>query len=258
MLKKERQYKYFDKRWEAMLDHLRIFSQNQDPEAIHHLRVEIKKIYALLALIEKCSADIEFSEYAEPVKKIFKEAGGIRDAQINLQLISSHGNTNEEYENRQRSLIKRREKKFCSVINTHIKDIKKPYTIIRKSMSDIKNDCILKFYKKQMKKVEKAITDLTNEKQLHKCRKRIKKMIYIHGMLDSVLKKKLEINIDYLGKLEEAISKWHDSVVTLDVLRNTSFAKKQLLTKLENQCKRMIRGISILSRNFSKKIVLAS
>jgi len=106
--------------------------------------------------------------------------------------------------------------------------------------------------------VEQAITDLTNEKQLHKCRKRIKKMLYIHSLLDSVLKKKLEVNIDYLEKLEEAISKWHDSVVTLDVLRNTSFVKKQLLTKLENQCKQLIRRISILSRNFSKKIILVS
>ena len=258
MLKKERQYKYFDKRWEAMLAQLKTFSQNQDPEAIHHLRVEIKKIYALLTLIEKCSGYIELSGHAEQVKKIFKEAGSIRDAQINLKLISGYGHTNDEYDNRQNNLIKRREKKFCLAINTHIKGIKKPYTIIRKSMSDIKNDCILQFYKKQIKKVEQAITDLTKEKQLHKCRKRIKKMLYIHSLLDSALKKKLEVNIDYLGKLEEAISKWHDSVVTLDVLRNTPFVKKQLLTKLETQCRQLIRRISILSRNFSKKLILAS
>lgn len=256
MLKKERQYKYFDKRWEALLAHLKAFSQNQDPEDIHDLRVEIKKIYALLTLAEKCSTGIEFSGYLKPVKKIFKEAGNIRDAQIYLQLISSYGNTNEAYEKRQHELIKRREKRFCISINTHIRSTKKPHTIIRKSLADIKNDCIQEFYKKQIKKIEQAVSDLANKKRLHKCRKRIKKMIYLRGMLDSALKKKLNLNFDYLGKLEEAISKWHDSVVTIDILKNTPFVKKLLLNKLETQCKQLIRRISILSRNFSKKIIL--
>ena len=258
MLKKERQYKYFDKRWEALLGHLKDFSQNQAPDDIHDLRVEIKKIYALLTLAEKCSSDIEFSDYAKPVSKIFKEAGNIRDAQINLQLISGYGNTNEVYEKRQHELIKRLEKRFCTSIYTHIRSIKKPYTIIRKSLGDIKNDCIQEFYEKQVKKIEQALADLANKKQLHKCRKRIKKVIYIRSMIDSALKKKLNLNFDYLEKLEEAISKWHDSAVTIDVLKNTPFVKKLLLNKLETQCKKLIRRICILSRNFSKKITLVS
>jgi CHAD domain-containing protein len=256
MLKKEKQYKYFDKRWEALLAYLNAFSQNQAPEDIHDLRVEIKKIYALLTLAEKCLSNIKFSDYVKPVKKIFIEAGSIRDAQINLQLISSYGNTNEVYEKRQHELIKRLEKRFCSSIYTHIRSIKRPHTIIRKSLTDIKNDCIQEFYKKQIRKIEQALSDLANKKGLHKCRKRIKKMIYISSMLDSALKKKLNLNFDYLHKLEDAISKWHDSVITIDVLRNTTFVKKLLLTKLENQCKKFIRRISILSRNFSKKILL--
>lgn len=241
-----------------MLAHLKSFYKNQDPEDIHRLRVEIKKIYALLALLKNCCADVEFFGHVKPVKKIFKEAGSIRDAQVNLQFIFSQRNTNEEYKTRQRSLIKRLEKEFCTGINSHVKSVGKYYTIIRKSFSDIKNDCILQFFKKQMKKTEQALTDLTDKKRLHKCRKRIKRMIYIYALLDSTLKKKLKLNMAYLNKLEKAISQWHDSVVARDVLRDASFAETRLLTKLENQCKKMISGIGVLSRNFSKRVVLAS
>jgi CHAD domain-containing protein len=254
MLKKERQIKYFHKRREAIQTQLSDFHKYRDPESIHHLRVEIKKIFALLALLKFCSGRQRFMRQKEAIQKLFKEAGNIRDAQVNLALVSAQGSRNRSYEDQQRSFIKASEKEFCSFIPFHLRNAGRSFAFISSRLSDIRQECLFGFYEREIKKTRMALADPGNAKGLHKCRKRLKNMIYIQDLLNKPQKKKLGIRFSYLHRLEEAISKWHDAAVTIEVLKNTPFQKNQLLSTLQTQCEQLVRGIRILSRNFSKKI----
>lgn len=53
MLKKEKLLDFMDKHWFHMLSHLVAFPVTHDQEELHHLRVEIKKIRAMIWLVKK-------------------------------------------------------------------------------------------------------------------------------------------------------------------------------------------------------------
>jgi CHAD domain-containing protein len=256
MLTKEWQYKYFNKRWKAMLTHLHSFSGDQKPEEIHQLRVEIKKIYALLTLMENCSDKKKLSEKLKPVKKIFRSAGRIRNIQVSIQLIDKYQPSDKKYSSEQREVLNDKWKKFSSDTNSYIKKIKEPYKMVLKKIEDIKNECIIDLYEKQLKKLGRLLKG-SEQEELHKCRKKIKNLRYIYDIVPGSLKKKLKLNRPYLHKLEEVIGKWHDSVISLELLTNTGLAdNNKIMTTLENQRNRLNKSIVIMSKNFSEKVMV--
>ena len=85
-MKKKEESKHLGKEWEEMSIHLNSFLETGDQEELHRFRVQVKKIRAMLSLIEDASGEHAFLKNFKPVKKVFKYAGNIRDAHTTLQL----------------------------------------------------------------------------------------------------------------------------------------------------------------------------
>ncbi len=79
MLTKKRQRQYLTEKEQHWLQELVVFDESRDEKALHRLRLEIKKIRALVELAKVQSgkrAAVHFSG----LKKMFRQAGVIRDA----------------------------------------------------------------------------------------------------------------------------------------------------------------------------------
>src|SRR5579872_4755604 len=97
-MKKKEEVKFLDKEWKEMSSRLKAFLESGDQEELHQFRVQIKKLRAMLYLFEHTSRQHGIAKEFKPVRKIFKHAGQIRDAHINLQLSSRYVLKNESFE----------------------------------------------------------------------------------------------------------------------------------------------------------------
>jgi len=85
-MKKKEESKHLGKEWEEMSIHLNSFLETGDQEELHRFRVQVKKIRAMLSLIEDASGEHAFLKNFKPVKKVFKYAGNIRRCAYNASI----------------------------------------------------------------------------------------------------------------------------------------------------------------------------
>jgi CHAD domain-containing protein len=84
-MKIKQEVKYIDREWEQMRARLKAFLETGDQEELHKFRVQTKKLRAMLMLFEKTSKEHGLLKHFKPVRKIFKHAGNIRNAHVNLE-----------------------------------------------------------------------------------------------------------------------------------------------------------------------------
>src|ERR1700684_3788915 len=100
-MKRKKEAKYLNKHWKKMQNGLKSFMQTDDKEQLHVLRVEVKKLRAMLTLIETVTHSKKLHKLFKPVRKVFKHAGEIRNAQINIELAHKYQLHNEKFESDQ-------------------------------------------------------------------------------------------------------------------------------------------------------------
>src|ERR1700749_3382634 len=88
---------YFNDQWDLMQTHFKAFIKTDEQEELHSFRVQVKKLRAMLELLDTNSSGSHLSKDFKPVKKIFKHCGDIRSAYINLQFGVQYKFNNEEF-----------------------------------------------------------------------------------------------------------------------------------------------------------------
>src|SRR5580704_7833652 len=99
MLTKKRQRQYIAEKEQHWLQELVVFNESRDEKALHRLRLEIKKIRALVELAKVRSgkrAGVHFSG----LKKMFREAGVIRDAGSQVRFLEERHLLSKEHRER--------------------------------------------------------------------------------------------------------------------------------------------------------------
>src|ERR1035437_9020125 len=91
MLKRSKQKNYFLKRSKSFKIHLERFRKSHNPEELHQLRIEVKKMRALLFLQQGSFKSRKLPDAFEPIEKVFKKAGKIRCAEVSLKLLRHFG-----------------------------------------------------------------------------------------------------------------------------------------------------------------------
>lgn len=260
MLKKKKQEKYFNRHWEAMFTHLYNFCVAQNPEELHKLRVEIKKLEALFMLLKECSwnkyDDKRFRKKFMPVRKIFKNAGRIRNAHINLQLLDKFKTENSDFKDKQKTILQEQSNKFCNDMIVFADTISKNHESLMKLIYDVESKKILDLYKKQLKKINKIFKSYKKPAELHKSRKNIKQLLYVYSILNKPFIKKIKLNAEYFDNLQEILGKWHDAEVTVELLTSTGFSDSGILDDLKKQCHDYLEKINSDTQSFLNKAVL--
>ena len=205
------------------------FSKDKQPESLHCLRVDLKKIKAAYSFAEHVF-NKKFS--TARLNPLFKEAGKIREIQLNIKLLSDFPHPPM----RLLSKLKKDEKilsdEFIANELFHIKSIKKFRKVNSLPNKSIDNKKISKYFDK----VKSQLALKKNSEDLHRYRIRIKRMMHVYTMLPSKLQDKLQFDIEKIDTLQQDLGDWHDIHTATTYVSNEQIPKKSLdyITKLKH------------------------
>ena len=252
-MKKKEEGKYLDKEWDEMNIYLKSFLETGDQEALHRFRVQIKKLRAMLSLFEDTSSQPGLLKGFKPVRKIFKSAGQIRDAHINLQLSESYDIKNETFEASQQKIIEEGTNEFRRSGKKFIKNIKTAYKQLKKQLPEVENNSIADYYKKQLQQIAANLAVSGFTEDMHTNRKLIKILVYNHKLAEKAFNGSLLFNTVYLDKLQDTIGKWHDNIVAAQLFSSPELNDKPVVTKIKRKNAGIKRNITLLKEDFLKK-----
>ena len=207
---------YHNERWHHVRHALKAVSEDPHVAAVHHARVEIKKLVALYEFLEYSSGE-KCLKVLHPLRKIFKLLGRLRDNSNILDLCHEFGMDTvlmaekkgilKRIHKRIEEQIKRHEEEFGKIKHSHTKVCQHVDTAIWK-----------KYLQAKYKEI-KAMTSSASAEQMHDARKCIKHLLYNAQIIGNASNKMK--NVDSLDKLQDLIGRWHDLVVFHEVLIKT-------------------------------------
>ena len=254
-MKKKDEKAYFNDQWELMVARFKAFLKTGDQEELHLFRVQVKKLRAMLELLDTGSAKHQLSKDFKPVRKIFKHCGEIRNAYINLQLGVNYQFKNEEFLLGQLFEIEKGTNEVKKLATKYLKVIKLSYRTIGDDLKAVDDDAILLFYKTKLDQITYALDHLQFNDELHNARKQIKTLLYNRKIANKALEGRLQINNAYLDKLQGLIGDWHDNILALELFSAAELNYKPVITKIKRQDTRLKRSIAVLVQEFRKKAV---
>ncbi|MDN3677794.1 CHAD domain-containing protein [Flavobacterium paronense] len=222
---------------------LTAFAKYQKPEGLHRLRVEIKKIKAIVYFAQdvyKVKNDLT------KLKQLFNDAGTIRELQINIQLLSAIPNSPErlitKLQNRENILIRkfiRNGPKYIRQINEFHKELCLPKILDGKKP-------IKKYFKKEKEKANKLL-EIADRKLLHRYRTKLKKMMYVYNALPKKIRLEIELNSLTIKKQEKKLGDWHDlySAIRFFSHENLPMKTMEYFLKIQEKEKKQFISLSI-------------
>lgn len=196
---------------------LELSSESYVPETFHQLRVEIKKLNALAGLLEKCVSGFPKKRLLKPFNKVFKQAGKIREFQINLEFIERFNTGNHLPQLRlfMQQQIEHEKLVFFSLVNTSfLPEIGQSAQRIEPFLTKMQKKNVRILMQKEQKKITKLLSGRTIQAStLHQLRKRLKSYSY---NLKIVSQPEFDLQ---LTDLSEMLGNWHDGQVVLQFLK---------------------------------------
>jgi len=197
---------YFKKTFEEILKLLPEVLESQEQSAIHQMRVHIKKLYALVKLLEKSEPDSKIKSDFKPIRRLFKKAGAIREVQLDLSKLEKlAGDDAHKFAELHQKLEKKKRKisrdgeaweTIAHRVNelfTHY-DFKLPIRLLQ----DYFNSSLT------------AANNFMQQKEFHEARKNIKSVLYLKELLPEIDQKSSGIDFCFLDDLQEKIGNWND------------------------------------------------
>ncbi|MGZ5283451.1 MAG: CHAD domain-containing protein [Bacteroidia bacterium] len=195
------------------------FDKDRKIERLHSLRVDIKKVRAILSFIEKIYRE-KFD--SSSLKLLFKNAGEIREFQITIELLSLLSLPPQ-------SVIFQFKKEQDSLQQQFINDISQYLHLVRKFRKRTFLDFLMpdkkivrKYLNSRRKKAARNFNSHSRAK-MHRFRKLIKKVMYVYAILPEKMKKLVELDTALIDKVQKDVGCWHDTYAAIGFLSRNIF-----------------------------------
>lgn len=246
MISKKKQQDYLRKRWENILHHFEQFSKRTNSHCIHEIRVELKKLRALIFLQEQSGNKISSKEKTL-LKKLFRQAGLIREVQVSSQLIRNTGRKSKEFLSQCRKEVEQESKRFVKQMSSQTDDIAELNIELWKKLRTVSGKSSRNVLGELSNEIRKDLIPKVKPKKLHETRKLVKRVVYIRSLLKNEEANKIVPATQELKSLEDLIGKWHDTVLTKQLVKENS-GSKAILDRLSIGEKKQLIGIQTLSK----------
>jgi hypothetical protein len=185
----------------------------------HNLRVELKKLNALFELINYCTEDFKRNKTFKPFEVIFKQAGKVRELQVEEAMLKKYfiKNLLIDYRSSLKKLRFKEQDDYFSIINKkNSKKLEQKFRKIIPFLEQVTKQKVNKYMNKKKIKIEKLLNENgLLEPQAHELRKRLKTFNYNQRVLNFWKKNKQSAKKDILPEL---LGKWNDCQVTISEL----------------------------------------
>lgn len=224
---------YITKRLNSIEQNLFAYAKNLKPAYLHRLRVDIKKISAVISFAGK----VYNKKYnADILKPLFHKAGRIREIQVIIRLLNAFPKPPE----RLITLLKKKENKLAQQFIKNEFRYKRQLTSFHKKNGLPETlphkKTIESYFKKAEIKTKKLVRNKDRE-SLHQFRMKLKKLNYIYNALPQTLLKKITFNEEEIKKKQEMLGKWHDIYSAITFLSHERIPKKSVQSILKMKVK---------------------
>lgn len=194
---------------------------NQEPknftaDTFHQLRVEIKRVKALVDLIAFCSKKWNTKKTFKPFKIIFKQAGKVREIQLQLALLEEQPSFNsltgcrKQYKKKLKRAL---EKFFIAADSKTCGKLRKKHRIIIARFLQIGTKKRRQYMAVKRQEIKKMLRQNTvKKKQIHTFRIRLKVYDYNEKIMKYPEQNK---GIAARNRLMELLGHWHDYQVSI-------------------------------------------
>ncbi|WP_423738094.1 CHAD domain-containing protein [Chitinophaga caseinilytica] len=253
MLTREKQYNYLIKRWLLIRRHLMAYSASGNQESLHRVRVEIKKIKALLQFTGSTGGRKNAPAQPRALRKMFRRAGKIRDAGIHLQLMQQYHITDAAFSAGETQAIEQLSAAFREDVAHFDKSLRQTFRKLLGALRPVRKRDVRRWLSRKVGAIAGMVASPGTD-QLHPARKEVKSLIYFLGMLPGRLSRRSKINVSYLDQLQEAIGKWHDLDITVSLVTSRNPGGSKIISKLEKARDRAGAAVYAMSVGFEKRV----
>jgi CHAD domain-containing protein len=202
--------------------HLVCFAKDRDLERLHLLRVDLKKVKAIVAFINKVYHE---RISTDSLNILFKKAGEIRELQINCELLS-------QLPHPPQNIIGALLKEQDILLKQFIKDLPLYFHLLQNFPELRFLDFVMpgkRTIRKYLRRLTKKAATLFNShdrNQMHLLRKVLKKILYVYAILPKKILKYVGIKTALLHEFQKDLGNWHDNFSAITFLSGKDFEAK--------------------------------
>ncbi len=215
--------RYFNLRVKNLFNHLHDFELTGGEVPLHDLRVELKKLRALIKFLRTVYPGQKLKRSSQSLRTIFREAGEIREYQVMQQWLNKTilPDMHRVY------FPEEKLKNMITVFHDGSASIKKGLKEIIEQCGGFihsTNHILPEQYMAELHgKIEKMLRRPLPSGDWHEFRKLVKQWMYATGWVKNDEDAKTDFLFSHLNKLQEIMGQWHD----LEVIKDC-FAQRQI------------------------------
>jgi len=163
--------KYLEKRRSTTDSLLEMPNDKYTSGTFHKLRVEIKKLNALFELVNFCAKDFKREKTFEPFKLIFRQAGKVRELQLEEAMLKKYLSNNplNNYRSYIKKLLLKEQSDFFLMVNKiPAARLKNKYDRIVPFLSEVDNKKANRYLEKKENSIKKLLGQSILRKQQNK------------------------------------------------------------------------------------------
>ena len=233
----------------SLINHLRDYGRHGKPDALHKIRVDIKKIKAIVAALNGCLKGFKAHKNFTPFRNIFRKAGSIREPDVLARMLRQY-RIDEPVDELTSGNVKRSAAAFKSDVPRFINVVKKNTKKLAASSKQVHHDDFSSYLTDKKKEVKSQLYPRPKMAIIHKVRKGIKELMYLSELEDNGKKRDLK----FYDSMQDVIGRLHDKQVLIDLLKNKNArAHRVPLSSINSECRSDKREIFRLSSDYYKE-----
>ena len=223
--------KFAQSQFKSLIKHLKNYYSSHESETLHQVRVDIKKLKAILRLINDCKKGFKAHKNFIPFRAIFRRADDIREPEVITGLLLKY-----QMDGIKDDLIltngRHSANAFESDIPNLIKTVKSRRHKLKPYFKYVRRNEFMRYLRRKKRKVKSKLYPKPAMSIIHTIRKEIKEVIYL-SVVDGKSKKK---EINFYGKTQDTIGQLHDKQVLLEFLKNKIDAGSTAQKTIKSEC----------------------
>lgn len=232
--------KYTRKRFKRLDALLKAFPGKDVKSSNHKIRLEIKRIKALLGLIHFNNKKFKDHTHYIPFRNIFRAAGKLREAGLQQELIEQYTRSHTPFYHSPAKGVGKLKKAIPQLAKALVKHEK----IILKEIAEIRRWLYNTHLQNKKYDLLKKLSTRYSIADLHKIRKQLKELIY----LTSIDKQQ---HIDpLLISMAELIGNWHDKILLLEYLKADESTSPQTLQAIKLETSNDLKQLKQLAKEY--------
>lgn len=233
----------------SLINHLRDYRRHGKPDALHKIRVDIKKIKAILAALNGCLKGFKAHKNFIPFRNIFRKAGSIREPDVLASMLRQY-NVDETVDALIHRNVQRSAAAFRSDVPHFIAAIKKSTKKLTAFSKKVHHHDFASYLTDKKKELKSQLYPRPKMSIIHKVRKGIKELMYLSELEENGRKREVK----FYDSIQDVIGRLHDKQQLLDLLKNKrAGAHRTRVSAINRECLSDKREIFRLATDYYQR-----